>query len=137
VLVVIYADDGQTLLLNRRQPFAFWQSVTGSIEAGESAADAAAREVEEETGLRPAGALIDTGTARRFEIDPRWRSRYAEGVTHNTEYEWRLRLETVVPIRICTAEHSEFGWFDLDHAIDAVWSWTNREALQDLKASLS
>ena len=34
VLVVVHAADGQVLILRRSQPFDFWQSVTGSLQAG-------------------------------------------------------------------------------------------------------
>jgi len=41
VLIVIYTEGGEFLLLERRRPPGFWQSVTGSLEWGEFA-DAAA-----------------------------------------------------------------------------------------------
>lgn len=137
VLVVVYTDDAQALLLKRREPFEFWQSVTGSLEQGESPRDAARRELAEETGFNLTDDLIDTGISRQFTIDPRWRSRYPDGVTVNTEHEWRLRLPCASAIHISPEEHSEFGWFDLEEAIDSVWSWTNRDALQKLKESIS
>lgn len=123
-------------MLKRRRPFEFWQSVTGSLESGESARDTAVRELSEETGLTSSGQLIDTGRIRRFEIDPRWRNRYADDVRINTEFEWRYRLKNAQPITICDSEHSEFRWFDVSKAIDTVWSWTNREALEELRIEL-
>jgi len=51
VLVVIHTPRGEVLLLRRRQPADFWQSVTGSLEWGESTAQAARRELAEETGF--------------------------------------------------------------------------------------
>ena len=132
----MYTDDARILLLERSQPFAFWQSVTGSLEAGESPADAAQRELLEETGLSGDGQLIDTDTERTFIIDPRWRDRYAADTTENTEHEWHYRLPAVVEINIDNSEHSAYRWFDIDGAIDAVWSWTNKEALESLKATL-
>ena len=45
VLIVIYTDGGEFLLLERRRPPGFWQSVTGSLEWGEFADSAARREV--------------------------------------------------------------------------------------------
>jgi 8-oxo-dGTP pyrophosphatase MutT (NUDIX family) len=56
-----------------------------------------------------------------------------EGVTENTEYEWRYRLPAAVEIQIDQEEHSTYQWMPIDAAIDAVWSWTNREALEDLQ----
>lgn len=133
MLVVVYTDDAEVLLLRRRSPFEFWQSVTGSLDNGEMPADAAWRELIEETGLSEEGELLDTGVSRRFTIDPRWRDRYPHGVTENTEYEWHYRLPAAVEIQIDAEEHSAYRWLPIDAAIDAVWSWTNREALKDLR----
>lgn len=132
VLVVVYAADATVLLLRRRRPFDFWQSVTGSLAAGESHAEAAARELQEETGLSDEGQLSFSGTQRAFVIDPRWRNRYAPGVTVNVEYEWRYRLSAPRDVVLDETEHSAFRWFALPEAVETVWSWTNRQALRDL-----
>lgn len=100
-------------------------------------ADAAHRELLEETGLTDEGQLVDTNTDRIFTIDPRWRDRYAADITENTEHEWHYRLSAVVDIDIDNNEHSAYRWFGIDDAIEAVWSWTNKEALQSLKVTLS
>ncbi len=45
ILVVIYAQDSKrVLMLQRRDDPDFWQSVTGSLEEGETASQAAMRE---------------------------------------------------------------------------------------------
>ena len=122
------------LLLRRVAPFDFWQSVTGSLQDGETPAAAAARELFEETGLRDEGRLSDAQTCRVFTIDPRWRHRFPPGVTENLEHEWRYRLPSPVDVHINATEHSESRWLPIDEAIDTVWSWTNREALEILKS---
>lgn len=136
MLVVVYAADAQVLLLRRHSPFEFWQSVTGSLDDHELPSDAARRELIEETGLIEEGELFDTGVSRQFTIDPRWRDRYPPGVTQNTEYEWRYRLPAATEIRINRDEHSAYCWMPIDAAIDAVWSWTNKEALQELRTHM-
>ena len=134
VLVVVYTANADVLLLKRREPFSFWQSITGSLQPHENDDSAAARELLEETGLR--GELVRTGACREFEIDPRWRHKYPAGVLTNREYEWRLLLPARQDIVICDREHSEFDWVPIDEAIEIVWSWTNKEALESLRKQL-
>ena len=135
VLVVVFSDDGNVLLLKRSQPFEFWQSVTGSLNVGESHEHAAARELLEETGLKDEGDLYFTGISRQFTIDPRWRNRFAPGTTENVEYEYHYRLRRCVSVTIAISddEHSAYEWLSISDAIERVWSWTNRKALEHLQ----
>lgn len=132
VLVVVYANDGKALLLHRPEPFNFWQSVTGSLLDNETHAEAAVRELHEETGLTNEGQLEYAGISRTFVIDPRWRDRFAPGVLENLEFEWRYRLPAAVDVSLCSDEHSEYVWLPVQDAADKVWSWTNRDALSAL-----
>ena len=61
VLVVIHTPGLDVLLINRTDAPGFWQSVTGAKDhEGEGFAQAAVREVREETGIdAAAGALVD------------------------------------------------------------------------------
>lgn len=133
VLVVVHTPDLQCLLLERVAPSGFWQSVTGSLRWGESAAAAAARELREETGLEPAG-LVDAHVVRRFPIAPEWRHRYAPDVSENVEHTWYLELAAPVAVRLNPAEHARSEWLALDAALARATSWTNREALVALRA---
>ena len=89
VLVVIYAEDSKrVLMLQRRDDPDFWQSVTGSLEEGESAPQAAAREVKEEVAIdvaREQLTLKDCQRTVEFEIFSHLRHRYAPGIERNTE----------------------------------------------------
>jgi dATP pyrophosphohydrolase len=136
VLVIVYTDAGDVLLLQRRAPFEFWQSVTGSLDPGESPLHAARRELAEETGLTIEGQLVDRNFRRTFTIDPRWRDRYAPRVTENIEHECHYRLSGPLDIRIDEDEHRGFRWLSVEEAIEAVWSWTNRDALLKLSSEL-
>lgn len=137
VLVIVYTSAGDVLLLKRCLPFEFWQSVTGSLLEGETHAGAAARELFEETGLLSGdGDLVFSGHERVFTIDPRWRDRYPPGVSENTEFEWRFRLKGRCPVTLSRPEHSDYCWMPVEQAVEAVWSWTNREALLALGREL-
>ena len=118
------------LLLRRAKPFDFWQSITGSLKQGESHADAAVRELSEETGLTNEGILTFSGISRQFVIDSRWREKFAPGIVENVEFEWRYRLPRKADIVLNTDEHSEYRWLSVKKAIEEVWSWTNRDALK-------
>ena len=79
VLVVIHTPELQVLLLERADRPGFWQSVTGSQDAGETLPQTAQREVFEETGLDTGRyGLADWRKQSRYEIYRRWRSRYAQ-----------------------------------------------------------
>jgi dATP pyrophosphohydrolase len=72
---------------------------------------------------------------RRFPILPAWRSRYAPGVDSNIEHQWYLEVPEARAIEIEPTEHVAYLWLPIDAAIEKVASWTNREALQQLKDS--
>jgi dATP pyrophosphohydrolase len=137
VLVVIHTPSHEVLLLERAGHPGFWQSVTGSLETGERPVEAAIREVAEETGITCTEAdLCDWRLANRFEIFPQWRARYAEGVTHNTEHVFSLRVAKQA-IRIAPDEHLAWHWLPWREAAAACFSWTNRDAILMLGANLS
>lgn len=130
VLVVIYSMTGEVLLLERRQPAGYWQSVTGSLERGESASDAAVREVGEETGLQVQESLVDCAYSNRFEIIPAWRARYAPDVNWNTEHVFRVELASTDPICINAEEHVRAEWVPAQQAAERASSHTNRAAIE-------
>src|SRR6202022_2790005 len=90
VLIVIHTDGGEFLLLERRRPPGFWQSVTGSLEWGEFADSAARREVVEETGIRQ-GILVNLQWTQVYDILPAFGKIYAPGITRNLVSAFSLR----------------------------------------------
>jgi dATP pyrophosphohydrolase len=137
VLVVVHTADGQVLLLERADAPGFWQSVTGSQEAGETLEQTAIREVREETGLdaREFG-LTPWGIETRYEIYQRWRHRYAPGVTHNTEHVFGLGLPAPLPVTCAPREHLRYAWLPWDEAAARCFSPSNAAAIRLLPARL-
>ena len=133
VLVVIHTPDLRVLLLERADGPGLWQSVTGSLDPGETPAQAAVRELREETGLDAARfRLTDWQLQYEFEIFERWRHRYAPGVTHNTEHVFSLSVPDVVPVALAPREHLSFVWLPWREAADKCFSWSNAAAIRRL-----
>lgn len=130
VLVVVHAPNLDVLLLERTSHPGYWQSVTGSLEDGESPRHAARREVAEETGiLAPPQAFNDWQLSNRFEIFAEWRHRYASGVTHNIEHVFSLCVPRDTAVVVAPAEHLRHQWLPWRAAAAACFSWTNRDAI--------
>ncbi len=129
MLVLIYTNTGQVLLMERLEPAEFWQSVTGSLDWNETSWQAAVREAKEETGLDVSGILIDCQTTNCYPILPAWRSRYAPDVDHNTEHVFRIAYPHCLDIQINPKEHRGFRWCSRNEAVQYAGSITNREAI--------
>jgi dATP pyrophosphohydrolase len=133
VLVVIYTTEREVLLLERADHPGYWQSVTGSCEAGETLTETALREVREETGLDVRQyALTDWQSKNVYEIYPQWRYRYPPDITYNTEHVFGLELPCVVPVQLAPREHLNFQWLAWQDAAEKVFSPSNRAAILEL-----
>ncbi len=131
-MIVIYTEGGEFLLLERRRPPGFWQSVTGSLEWGEQADAAARREVIEETGITQ-GVLVNLQWTQVYEIMPAFGKVYAPGITRNLEHAFSLRLPLRVPVTLSETEHVQFRWVSALEALDTVSSSTNRNVIAELR----
>ncbi len=131
-MVVIYTAGGEFLLLERRKPPGFWQSVTGSLEWGESADACARRELLEETGITQ-GFLRNLQWTQVYEILPSFGKKYAPGVTRNLEHAFALKLVQRVPVTLSDGEHVQFRWLPASEAIAIASSSTNRAVIQQLR----
>jgi dATP pyrophosphohydrolase len=123
-------------LIKRADAADFWQSVTGSKDTlAESFSETAVREVEEETGLACGlgslleNQLFDWQLENVYEIYPRWRHRYAPGVTLNTEHLFGLRVPAGSPVRLSPREHTAYQWLPYQQAAQACFSPSNAEAI--------
>ncbi len=124
-------------MIERADRAGFWQSVTGSLDAAdEDLAFAAAREVFEETGIAieqlSKDALQNMHHQIEYEIYPAWRSRYAPGVTRNTEYWFSLEVPNNTPITLAPREHVAYEWLPYQEAAKKCFSPSNGEAILKL-----
>lgn len=132
VLVVVHTAELEVLLLERAGRPGFWQSVTGSLDRlDEPLERAAARELEEETGIGAAdGRLAAWNVANTFEIYAQWRHRFVPGTLYNTEHVFGFRLPGRRPVRLAADEHTAFLWLPWQEAAARCFSWTNRDAIR-------
>jgi dihydroneopterin triphosphate diphosphatase len=132
IQVVIFAETpvGRRYLLLKRidSQGGFWQSVTGSLEAGETHPSAAVREVFEETGISCVEQeLIDLGVLNNFEIATQWRHKYAPGTTHNEEVCFGLRVEEC-EVKLDLFEHQAYAWESYERAIALLFWESSKRA---------
>ena len=139
VLVVIHTPQLDVLLIERADAPGYWQSVTGSKDSlEESLVETCVREVREETGIAigtpavPLAALRDCELVNVYEIYPRWRARYAPGVTHNTEHVFALEVPAGTAVVLAPREHVALRWLPWREAADACFSPSNAEAILHL-----
>ena len=132
VLVVIYAKDtNRVLMLQRQDDPDFWQSVTGTIESGETPKNTAVRELWEEVRLEiseNSTALFDCKESIEFEIFPHFRYKYAPNVTHCLEHWFLLAMEQ--EFEPVLSEHLAYQWVSPEQAIQMTKSSNNAEAIR-------
>ena len=108
-------EDGLLFLILKRAETKIyehlWQGVAGKIELGESAPEAAKRELLEETGLTPKQMFVADHVSRFYE---------AHGDRVNLVPVFGI--EVVSDIVTLSDEHCEFKWVTLEEALEhLVW----------------
>jgi lipoyl(octanoyl) transferase len=135
LIKVLVHDTDRVLLLHRRPERGnFWQPITGAIEDGESAFDAARREVLEETGST--GEPEAMGFTQSFMIDSQYlASRFASPIIAS-EVGFKTAFDSQRAIQMDADEHDEYGWFTFADAYERIrWS-DDREALERLEVRI-
>lgn len=103
---------------------AFWQPVVGGVDAGESFAEAALREAQEETGLSFHSHPLPLGL--QYEAQDR---------RGNATFEQCFHLSLVTsskeppPPNLDGKEHQAYGWFSLEEALEKLRFPMNAKAV--------
>lgn len=130
------ADRGWEYLLLKRglNRDRFWQGVSGGVEKGEELAEAAHRELHEETGLMPS-RLEEIHYSYSFPVAEEWQEVYAPGTKVILEHVFVAYVEGQVQ-PILSAEHEEWRWCRFSEALQLLYWSTNKEALKRVDAYL-
>ena len=118
----------------RRADEGWWQWVAGGGEDGKSPAEAADRELFEETGLRGAVLALDSRArvpATAFAHQPTW----VAGLTSIPEYQFAV--ETASLEITLSPEHTELRWAAFDEAHDLLRWASNQTALRELSRRIT
>lgn len=130
--IVVVVRRGPELLVMRRAPerLGYWSLVAGGLEPGETAEEAAQRELYEETRLeakvRPLPVVLSYSL---LDDPPAIRARYAPGietvVVHafvaDAPVQWEPTLD---------AEHDTYEWCVLEEALDLLVYDTTKVAVR-------
>lgn len=124
------------LLLKRTESRGgFWQGVTGHPEKSENNAQAAKRELLEETGYVP-GFFIETDFSYTIKMHEKWKEDYPEGIEEIPEYVFIARIDHPDLPSIDPYEHDEWKWCTFEEAIKLLKWKENKEALEYVKSFL-
>jgi lipoyl(octanoyl) transferase len=127
------ANGPEVLLLKRTErDGAFWQPVTGLLDPGETPADAAAREVAEETGVT--GVPESLEFVRDFRVVPAgWAPKPVAGARPwlNREHAYAMEAGDA-RIALSADEHEEYLWMHPEQAKELLRWNGNRRSLERL-----
>jgi dATP pyrophosphohydrolase len=106
----------------------FWQGVTGGLEEGENAKQAALRELSEETGFVHS-SLEKLDYFYSFPVQDEWRKMYSPGTVVIVEHVFIAIVERHEEPTL-SEEHDKWKWCTLDQALQLLIYPGNIQALK-------
>ena len=131
VIVFNRSDTGCRflLLLSRLTKRPLWEFPKGGVDAGETLAEAALRELQEETGLAAEDIRLIPDWEHREEY--RFTSGKGDGRTLvRKEVTYFLAESMSTEVRLSAHEASQFAWLSLDDAVRKLKYKARREMLR-------
>ena len=108
VIIYVFNEKGGILLFKREKPpfKDYWETCGGHIEFGERVKDAAARELEEETGLKIEPVFVNYWD--HIESD----------VFHRVVLTFAVKINS--SDKITLREHNQYKWFRMDELPEKI-----------------
>ena len=142
VMVVVHRrsrSEPDFLVLRRTlERQGYWSIVAGGVEAGETPAEAAARELIEEVGLEPKSGLTELGLALEYDIadEPlEVLARFAPTVETVTLHAFAAEAPVGWEPTL-NAEHDQYRWCRADEAAASMFYEAPRAALRETARQL-
>ena len=115
----VFVRRGQEFLLMHRAVDRYWHVAAGGVEEGEEFAEAAARELREETGLET--RLVPLDLPRSYTIPAELRAEYAPGVREVSIQNFAAEAPAGwAPV--LNEEHDDYRWCSVSDAV-ALAHW--------------
>jgi 8-oxo-dGTP pyrophosphatase MutT (NUDIX family) len=132
--VLVVVRRGEEFLVLHRAPSlgAYWHPVAGGIEAGETAAEAAARELREETGLEADVVPMGRRYGYALRDDQEWRRALFDENVERVEVECFVADAPLDWEPTLNEEHDDFRWCWADEAERLLFWPEPREVLRTL-----
>ena len=130
VFVVVRRGDEYLVVHRTPRAGAYWHGIAGGVEDGETPAEAAARELFEETGLAAAPVDLASRFAYSLAEEPEYRARFPgveEIVVHTFLVEVPVGWEPAL-----NEEHDDYRWCSRDVAVDLLYWPEPKELLRSL-----
>ncbi len=121
---MIIRRDDEFLMLHRAVDD-YWHVVAGVVEDGETFAEAAARELHEETGLD--APVVDVRLRQTYRVPEKMRTEYLAGVDEVAIENFRVRVSAGWE-PVLNEEHDHYRWLTLADAI-ALARWPETKEL--------